>query len=141
MNNEKTILNRLSEIRGTIGNDCIEIDTWLTVKLTDYFFKKNSTQKHDFYWVVIDETLERKILLFEKSSYFKKRKYYEKVKISLRSIQRLRNQLAHWMLIENKSNLDAIVLRNPHDAKDFTLTPNTLIEFTKHKEIIKEFLK
>lgn len=142
MNKNEKITNKLTEIRGKVIGECIEIDGMLTVDITNYFFKKNSQQKTLFYWLILNTRkfeLEDKIQLFEKIDYFKKRKYYIKVKESLRYIQQLRNKLAHWELIVNKSKPEAIVLRDTIKVNDFILTNQVVNDFEKHKDYLMKF--
>ena len=143
MSKKEQIINRLTEIRGKVIGECIEIDNLLTIRLTNYFFKRNCKQKTLFYWLILNTKkfgLEDKIQLFEKIDYFKKRKYYLEIKKSLRHVQKLRNKLAHWDLIINKSTAESIKLRDPLKLTDFTITPETIKEFERHKKDLFKFL-
>lgn len=141
MKQKDEIENKLKDIRGEVVNDCIEIENLLTIKLTDYFIKKNSHQKTAFYWHILNTGKYHfgdKIKLFNDIPYFKGGGYKE-VKASLGHVQHLRNQLAHWDLIVNKSKPDRIVIRNPIKVIDFVITDDVMVEFNKRYKFLVEF--
>ncbi len=142
MKQKDKIKEILLTIRGDVIHDCIEIEDWLAIKITDYFFKNNSQQKTAFYWFILNTrkyNFNDKIQLFEEIPYFKKRAYYTNVKTSLRKVQNLRNKLAHWELVESKSKTDHIVLRDPIKVKDFVVTKDIIEDFKKHKKALIDF--
>jgi len=140
MKKKEIIHQKLTDIRGKIIGECIEIEESLTIRLADYFFHRNSKQKTLFYWLILNpKRFEDKIKLFEKIDYFKKRKYYLKVKSSLRYVQDLRNKLAHWELIINRSEPDSIVLMNPINLLYFPITNKVLEEFYDNIRTLNRF--
>lgn len=136
---ERELREKLNKIRGKILSDVIEIEDVLTFRIHSFFYPKQNHRGTAFYWHILNTrkfNLEDKIRLFEKIPYFKRLKSYDSIRISLRFARRLRNQLAHWELIENKSKLDHILLRNPITVKDVIIDDKLLEEFGKHKELL-----
>ena len=139
---KKDLRERLSWFRGNIISDATEIETALGWKLRSYFFPKTNRQASIFYWNIINTpffSFERKISLYEEIPYFKKLKSYPKVKESLRFVQRLRNEVAHWKLDEKMSNENRIVIYNASTFKTRTLDDKLIEEFKEHEKFLLKF--
>ena len=139
----KKLRERLNEIRGKILSDSIEIEDNLTFRIFSFFYPKQNRKGTAFYWHILNTHKFRfndKIRLFEQIPYFKKLKTYDSIMISLKFVRRLRNQLAHWELLENKSKLDHIVLQDPVKVERVIINDKLLEEFDKHKELLSRLL-
>ena len=142
---KKIIREKLSSFRGTIISDTTVIERALGWRLRIYFFPKTNQQASDFLYNIIETphfSFDKKILLYEQISYFKKLKRYSAVKNSLRSVQALRNALAHWNLDEKMSNENEIVIYNPANFKGWEkaqrlkLNNETMKKFQEHEKFL-----
>jgi len=137
---KKELKDELNKIRGEILSDTIDIESRLTERILRFFHPKQDYRAKDFYWQILNTrefSFDDKIRLFENISYFKEKlKSYDSIKKSLRFVQCLRNQLAHWELLENRSELDHLVLHDNVKVKDVTINGNLLEEFEKHKKFL-----
>ncbi len=74
-NKRETLENRFSYVRGKVLSDSVEVELHLEPFLCDYFFKKNSHRKSALFWYMLSPLdFNRKIQLFEKIPYLKKKK-------------------------------------------------------------------
>ena len=136
---KKRLEKRLNRIRGKILSDSIEIEFLLTERIHKFFHPRQDYRGTAFYWHVLNTrkfSFDDKIQLFENIPYFQKLKSYRSIKSSLKFVRRLRNQLAHWELLEKKSRLDHIILQDPIKAKEVTINAELLEEFDKRKDIL-----
>lgn len=136
---KKIIREKLSLFRGTIISDATVVERALGWRLRTYFFPKTNQQASDFLYYIIETphfSFDKKILLYEQIPYFKKLKQYSKVKNSLRFIQKLRNELAHWNLDEKLSNVDEVVIYSPITFKRLTLNDELMHTFQEHEKIL-----
>lgn len=136
MERKKELTAKLNEIRGKILSNSVEIESRLTLRIQRFFYPKQNEKATAFYWHILNTrkfSFEDKIQLFEKIPYFRRLKNYDSFRNSLRFVKRLRNQLAHWELIENKSKLGRLVLRSPISVDDVIIDKQLLEEFDKHK--------
>lgn len=136
---KKIIRERLSLFRGTIISDATVIERALGWRLRTYFFPKTNQQASDFLSYVIDTpqfSFDKKILLYEQIPYFKKLKQYSRVKNSLRFVQQLRNELAHWNLDESLSDRNDIVIYSPITFKRLKLNDELMSTFQEHEKIL-----
>ena len=136
---KKELAKELNRIRGKILSDTIEIEFLLTERIHRFFHPRQDYRGTAFYWHILNThkfSFDDKIQLFEKIPYFGKLKSYNSIKNSLRFVRRLRNQLAHWELLENKSKLDHIVLQDPIKLKEVIVNNKLLVEFDKRKEFL-----
>src|SRR3989338_2838468 len=130
--NKKVIIEKLNSFRGTIISDTTVIERALGWRLRTYFFPKTNQQASDFLYNIIETShfsFDKKILLYEQISYFKKLKQYSSVKNSLRFVQQLRNALAHWNLDEKMSNENEIFIYNQITFKRLKLNNQTMRKF------------
>ena len=98
------IREKLDIIRGEIISSATRIDFVLGYRLRRYFFPKTNTKATILFWNVLNTpylTFDNKISIYESIPYFKKLKGYSNIKKSLRSVQQMRNTMAHWTLDEN----------------------------------------
>lgn len=133
------IRGRLSQLRGNIISDVVEIESALGWRLRRYFFPKTNNQAAIFYWNIINTShfsFDKKISLYEQIQYFKNLKSYSKVKSSLRFVQNLRNALAHWWLDETTSNESNIVIVNPATLKRLTINDELMEKFKEHEKFL-----
>ena len=136
---KKEIKEKLSQIRGNILSDSVEIESALTWRLRTYFFPKTNRQASIFHYYILQTIhfgFEKKISLYEQIPYFKKLKRYQKTKEALRFIQKLRNAVAHWELDEKRSNKNEIVLFTPVSFKTRTIDSNTIRKFKEHEKFL-----
>lgn len=136
---KKIIRERLSLFRGTIISDATIIERALGWRLRTYFFPKTNQRASDFLYRIIETphfSFDRKISLYEQIPYFKKSKQYPVVTNSLRSVQTLRNALAHWNLDEKSSTEDEIVIYNPVNFRTLKLNDETMERFQEHEKIL-----
>ena len=143
--NKKVIIEKLNSFRGTIISDTTVIERALGWRLRTYFFPKTNQQASDFLYNIIETphfSFDKKILLYEQISYFKKLKQYSSVKNSLRFVQTLRNALAHWNLDEKMSDENEIVIYNPANFKGWgkaqrlKLNNETMKKFQEHEKFL-----
>ena len=107
------IREKLDLIRGEIISSATRIEFILGYRLRRYFFPKTNAKATILFWNVINTpylTFDNKISIYESIPYFKKLKSYSDVKKSLRSVQQLRNTMAHWTLDEKQSDPNNIVM-------------------------------
>jgi hypothetical protein len=103
----------LDSIRGEVISSASRIEFILGYKLRIYFFPRSNNKATILFWNVINTPLlnfDKKIGLFELIPYFKKLRNHQKVKESLRLVQKLRNIMAHWELDEKESNSKNIIM-------------------------------
>jgi hypothetical protein len=125
--------NRFAYVRGKILSDSVEVELNLEGFICDYFFKKNSHRKNALFWYLLSPLdFNRKIQLFEKIPYLKKRKNHDKVVKSLKYIQSVRNRVAHDFLMVPKSEWNKLVIRDPKKLNDFILDENLLSKFDEN---------
>lgn len=138
------IREKLDSIRGEVISSASRIDFILGYKLRTYFFPKSNNKATILFWNVINTPLlnfDKKISLYESISYFKKLKDYQKIKTSLRFVQKLRNIMAHWELDEKKSNLKNIgMFTLVGKYRKITINYNLVENYRKHIiSLLKEF--
>lgn len=136
---KKIIRGKLSLFRGNIISDATVIETALGWKLRTYFFPKTNRQASIFYYYIINTphfSFDKKISLYEQIPYFKKLKQYQRVKKSLRFVQRLRNAVAHWELDEKMSNENKIIIYSPVTFKKLRLDDKLIEEFKEHEKFL-----
>ena len=136
---KKVIGKKLSLFRGNIISDATVIETSLGWRLRTYFFPKTNRQASIFYYYIINTpyfSFDKKILLYEQIPYFKKLKQYQRIKESLRFVQRLRNAVAHWELDEKMSNENEIIIYSPITFKKLKLDGKLMKEFKEHEKFI-----
>jgi len=110
---QKIIRGKLDLIRGEVVSSATRVEFVLGYRLRKYFFPKRNNKSTIFFWNVINTpylTFDNKICIYESIPYFKKLKGYSKISESLRYIQKLRNQMAHWELDEKESQLANIII-------------------------------
>jgi hypothetical protein len=107
------IREKLDLIRGEIISSATRIDFVLGYRLRKYFFPKTNIKATILFWNVLNTpylTFDNKISIYESIPYFQKLKDYTSIKKSLRSVQRMRNTMAHWTLDEKQSEINNIVM-------------------------------
>jgi hypothetical protein len=105
------IREKLDLIRGEIISSATRIDFVLGYRLRKYFFPKTNIKATILFWNVLNTpylTFDNKISIYESIPYFQKLKDYTSIKKSLRSVQRMRNTMAHWTLDEKQSDINNI---------------------------------
>ncbi len=111
---DKKIINRkLDLIRGEVISSATRVEFVLGYRLRKYFFPKSNNKATILFWNVINTpylSFDNKIGIYESIPYFRKLKSHTKISESLRFIQKLRNQMAHWQLDEKESKLDKIIM-------------------------------
>lgn len=111
---DKKIINRkLDLIRGEVISSATRVEFVLGYRLRKYFFPKSNNKATILFWNVINTpylTFDNKIGIYESIHYFRKLKSHTKISESLRFIQKLRNQMAHWQLDEKESKLEKIIM-------------------------------
>jgi hypothetical protein len=140
-NKREGLENRLAYVRGKILSSSVEVELSLGSFLCDYFFKKNSPRKTTLFWLVLNPLdFNKKIQLFKKIPYLKKRKNHDKVVKSLKYIQTVRNRVAHDFLIVHKSEWDRLVIRDPRKPNDLILDENLLSKFDDNVKYLTQAL-
>jgi len=137
--NKKIIREKLSLFRGTIISNATVIESALGWRLRTYFFPKTNHQASIFYYYIINTpyfSFDKKISLYEQIPYLKKLKRYQRVKKSLRFVQRLRNAVAHWELDEKMSNENEIVIYSPITSKKLKLNDELMEKFKAHEKFL-----
>jgi len=107
------IREKLDLTRGEIISSATRIDFVLGYRLRKYFFPKTNAKATILFWNVLNTpylTFDNKISIYESIPYFQKLKGYTNIKKSLRSVQQMRNTMAHWTLDEKKSDINNIVM-------------------------------
>ena len=130
---------------GKVLSAVTEIEKALSWRLRVYFFPKSNIQSTIFYQSILNTNyfgFERKIELYNQIPYFRKLKNFTRVINSLRFVQKLRNDLAHWELwnfgVEKK--IDEITIYNPITFKKRKLNKKLMIEFIAHDQfLLKSF--
>ncbi|MFA5780618.1 MAG: hypothetical protein WC947_10865 [Elusimicrobiota bacterium] len=110
---KKIIRGKLDLIRGEVISSATRVEFVLGYRLRKYFFPKSNNKATILFWNVINTpylTFDNKIGIYESIPYFKKLKSHTKISKSLRFIQKLRNQMAHWQLDEKESKLEKIIM-------------------------------
>ena len=110
---KKIIRERLSLFRGEVIPSASRVEFILGHRLRMYFYPKNNNKSTILFWNVINTpylTFDNKISIYKSIPYFKKLKGYTKISESLRFVQKLRNQMAHWELDEKESKLNNIIM-------------------------------
>ena len=110
---KKIISGKLDLIRGEVISSATRVEFVLGYRLRKYFFPKSNNKATILFWNVINTpylTFDNKIGIYESIPYFKKSKSHTKISESLRFIQKLRNQMAHWQLDEKESKLEKIIM-------------------------------
>ena len=133
---------RLGWYREKVFSGALEIEKALGWKLRTYFFPKANIQASIFYLSIINAnhfTFERKIALYQQIPYFKKLKNYKKSINSLRFIQKLRNELAHWELLEFNINKEEFVIYSPITFKKRKLDKKLIEDFMVHDKFLLKF--
>ena len=131
-------------IRGEVISSATRVEFVLGYRLRRYFFPKSNNKATILFWNVMNTpylTFDNKISIYESIPYFKKLKSYSAIKKSLRSVQRLRNTMAHWDLDEKESDLNNIFMFTLV-GKYRTITINNNLIEDYRKEIaflLKEF--
>ena len=84
---------------------------------------------------------DNKISIYESIPYFKKLKRYPAIKKSLRSVQKLRNIMAHWALDEKESDLNNISMFTVVGKyRSITINNNLIEDYRKEIAfLLKEF--
>jgi hypothetical protein len=107
------IREKLDITRGEIISSATRIDFVLGYRLRKYFYPKTNAKATILFWNVLNTpylTFDNKISIYESIPYFQKLKGYTNIKKSLRSVQQMRNTMAHWTLDEKKSDINNIVM-------------------------------
>ena len=107
------IREKLDITRGEIISSATRIDFVLGYRLRKYFYPKTNAKATILFWNVLNTpylTFDNKIRIYESIPYFQKLKGYTNIKKSLRSVQQMRNTMAHWTLDEKKSDINNIVM-------------------------------
>lgn len=138
------IREKLDLIRGEVISSASRIGFILGYKLRKYFFPKTNDKATILFWNVINSPLlnfDKKINLYESIPYFKRLKNYQKIKKSLRFVQKLRNIMAHWELDEKKSNFRNIVMYTlVGKYRKITINDSLVEDYRKHiTSLLKEF--
>ena len=110
---KKIIRRKLDLIRGEVISSATRVEFVLGYRLRRYFFPKSNNKATILFWNVMNTpylTFDNKISIYESIPYFQKLKSYPAIKKSLRSVQRLRNIMAHWDLDEKESDMDNIFM-------------------------------
>jgi len=110
---DKKIDEKLDLIRGEVISSATRIEFVLGYRLRRYFFPKTNTKATILFWNIINTpylTYDNKISIYESIPYFQRLKGYANIKRSLRSVQQLRNIMAHWSLDEKPSDINGIVM-------------------------------
>lgn len=141
---EKTSEEKLDWYRGKIMSSSIEIEKALGWKLRTYFFPKTNIQAALFYQVILNANFfnfDRKIRLYNQISYFRKLKNFKEITDSLRFVQKVRNELAHWELLsDGENNKDEVIIYSPISFKKRKLNKKLMADFTVHdKRLLKFF--
>ena len=136
------IEKKLDSIRGNIISSATRIEFILGYRLRRYFFPKTNNKATVLFWNILNSpflSFDNKISIYESIPYFKKLKNYQKIKESLRFIQRLRNRVAHWELDERKSTLNNIVMFTLIGKyRTMKINNNLIKEFKKHLNFLLE---
>jgi hypothetical protein len=134
---------RLDWYRGKILSGATEIEKALGWRLRTYFFSKSTPQAALFYGVILNANyfnFERKISLYQKIPYFRKLKNYSKILNSLRFIQKLRNELAHWELLYGSSTNESVIIYDPITFKKRKINKKVIEEFVVNdKRLLASF--
>ncbi len=138
------IREKLDLIRGEVISSASRIGFTLGYKLRTYFFPKTNNKATILFWNVINSPLlnfDKKISLYESIPYFKKLKNYQRIKTSLRFVQKLRNIMAHWELDEKRSDFKNIVMFTlVGKYRKITINDNLVEDYRKHTiSLLKEF--
>jgi hypothetical protein len=107
------IREKLDLIRGEIISSATRIEFVLGYRIRRYFFPETNAKATILFWNVLNTpylTFDNKISIYESIPYFQKLKSYPDIKKSLRSVQNLRNTMAHWTLDEKQGDLNNIVM-------------------------------
>jgi hypothetical protein len=139
-----SINSKLDSIRGTIISSTTRIEFILGYSLRTYFFPKTNNKATILFWNVFNSpflTFDDKISIYESIPYFQRLKKYQKIKESLRFVQKLRNTVAHWELDEKKSTIQDIVMFTLVGKYRTETINDTIIEnFKNHINfLLKEF--
>lgn len=130
------IKRKLDLIRGEVVSSATRIEFILGSRLGKYFFPKRNNKSTILFWNVINTpylTFDNKISIYESIPYFKKLKSHTKISESLRFIQKLRNQMAHWQLDEKESKLEKIVMFTlVGKYKKITINNRLIEEYKNH---------
>jgi hypothetical protein len=130
------IKRKLDLIRGEVISSATRVEFILGYRLRTYFYPKRNNKSTILFWNVINTpylNFDNKIGIYESIPYFKKLKGYNKIRESLRFIQKLRNQMAHWELDEKESKLENIVMFTLVGKYRKIVINNRLIEeYRKH---------
>lgn len=134
---DKKIINRkLDLIRGEVISSATRVEFILGYRLRKYFFPKSNNKATILFWNVINTsylTFDNKIGIYESIPYFKKLKGHTKISESLRFIQKLRNQMAHWQLDEKESKLEKIIMFTlVGKYKKITINGNLIKDYKRH---------
>jgi len=128
-----TIDKILRKIRGGIISESILVELDLNSVLHSYFFSKNSEKSRVFYWKILNTrniSFEDKIRIFKEAPSFKKWKKHNEIIESLKFIQKLRNQVAHWDVDHHNSRTGKIMIYNPIKiGKKITIDKTLLKKF------------
>jgi len=138
------IKRRLDSVRGEIISSASRIEFILSSRLKKYFFPKNNNKATILFWNVFNSpflNFDNKISIYESIPYFQRLKNYQKIKESLRFIQRLRNGVAHWDLDEKDSTLENIVIYTlVRKYRKITINDSLIKNFKKHVNfLLKKF--
>lgn len=138
------IKRKLDLIRGEIISSATRVEFVLGYRLRTYFYPKSNNKATILFWNVINNpclTFDNKIGIYESIPYFKKLKGYNKISESLRFIQKLRNQMAHWELDEKESKLESIVMFTlVGKYRKITINNRLIEEYRKHINfLLKKF--
>lgn len=128
---------------GEILSGATEIEKALCWKLRIYFFPKSNIKSTIFFYNILNAhyfDFERKIELYKKIPYFKKSRSYSEILESLRFVQKIRNQIAHWEVLDWTEDSDKIIIYDPITFKKRRLDVNLMKEFALHdRRLLKYF--
>ena len=132
----KIISGKLDLIRGEVISSATRVEFVLGYRLRKYFFPKSNNKATILFWNVINTpylTFDNKIGIYESIPYFKKLKSHTKISESLRFIQKLRNQMAHWQLDEKESKLEKIIMFTLIGKyRKTTINDNLIKDYKRH---------
>lgn len=140
---DKKIINRkLDLIRGEVISSATRVEFVLGYRLRKYFFPKSNNKATILFWNVINTpylTFDNKIGIYESIPYFRKLKSHTKISESLRLIQKLRNQMAHWQLDEKESKLEKIIMFTlVGKYRKITINNNLVLNYRKEIAFLLE---
>ncbi len=129
---------KLDWYRGKVLSSTTEIEKALAWRLRIYFFPKSNIQSSIFYQSILNTfNFNRKIELYKLIPYFNKSKSFSQTINSLSFVQKIRNELAHWELLEHGTQtFDEITIYDPITFKRRKLNKKLMDEFVRHDQFL-----